>query len=206
MRHLRRPSQFIGLDRVARPSPPTPLQFYNFPIVVAPVDSAHGNRVFDDDPRRYLGHSGGVSSEWRRILVTDTISTIVQFRAIDYGMETCELHVDLPSQQTNSTSYPGHSISISLYRIDASFPVDTKTLSYDTRPARLFKIDDITMVVGNVYHWHHKFLCASEEVLSFELIRASFDSDYDCHVEWWQDRDGTGDGPGMPLCSKPKIF
>ncbi|KZT01740.1 uncharacterized protein LAESUDRAFT_663344 [Laetiporus sulphureus 93-53] len=179
MLHLRRPSQFIGLDRIASPSPPTPFHFNNFPIIITSIDDAHGNRVFDNDSGRYLGHSGGISSGQQRILV----STIIKFRAIDRGMETCELNIDLPSQQPNSTSYSGHSVSVSLYRIDASFPIDAKTLSYDTRPARLFKLDDIY-----VSHWHHKCSVASEEVLSFQLARASSFSDYDCHTEWWRPR------------------
>jgi len=195
LRRLRRPSQYIGLDEVIRPSPPIPVQFNNYPIVVASVDNHKQDVLFEVDARRFMSPSGMISSEARRVLVTDTVSTVVQFRAIDYGMEICELHVDLPRLLPNTTSYPGQNAMVSLFRLSASLPVDVKTLSRDTRPARLFKVADIQLSSEGISRWRRKMACASEEVLSFEL--ASFGSDYGCHVEWWQDREDPSGNPGI---------
>jgi len=194
---LRRPSQFIGLDRVKRPSPPIPLQFDNYPIVVTQIDEARAEKVFEGDLKRYTGRAGTVYPEDRRILITPSVSTVVQFRAIDYGMEICELHVNLPPLLPNSTLYPGYTFMVTLHRLDVSAPLDTRSLSYNSRPHRLFKIDDIPLSSEGVTHWHRKFSCSSEEVLSFELSRPSFDEDYNGRVEWWQDRTSNGSGPGI---------
>lgn len=78
---LRRPSQFIGFDRIAnRPSPPTPNHFINYPVLLTQVYEAHPELVSGDDPRRYLSRVGTVSPEDRLVRVNQTVSS--SFRVI----------------------------------------------------------------------------------------------------------------------------
>ncbi|KAL4256369.1 Ubiquitin 3 binding protein But2 C-terminal domain-containing protein [Pleurotus pulmonarius] len=94
---LRRPSQFIRFDEITRASPPVHKEFNNYPILMTQVDSAQKDKVFEDDVKRYMTPIGTISPRDRRVLVTDMVSTVAQFRAIDYGMERCELYLALPS-------------------------------------------------------------------------------------------------------------
>ncbi|KAH7884135.1 hypothetical protein F5I97DRAFT_1898768, partial [Phlebopus sp. FC_14] len=125
------------------------------------------------------------------------MSTIVQFRAIDWGMETCELHVNLPESN--------HSGSLALYRINSTVPLDTFSLSYNTRPHRIARLGIIALGLG-VVPWHRKFSCAMDEVLSFELAclpSSESGGDSDCFMEWIQIKDAL---PGEPYVVRCLIF
>ena len=124
------------------------------------------------------------------------MSTIIQFRAIDWGMEICELHIDLPE----SYGQEGHSGSLAVYRINSTIPLDSSTLSYNIRPPRVAKLGNIP--VGNdTLTWHRKFHCVTDEVLSFELGCLPLDEsggEAGCSVEWVQIKDSL---PGELPCS-----
>ena len=73
MAKLRRPNQFIGLDRIKRPSPPEPKTTTNYPIVLAVVDSEKPSGVFSDDPKRHMTWKGMISPEERKVEVSKTV-------------------------------------------------------------------------------------------------------------------------------------
>ncbi|KAJ7771233.1 hypothetical protein B0H14DRAFT_2273354, partial [Mycena olivaceomarginata] len=99
------------------------------------------------------------------------ISTVVQFRVIDYGMEICELHIVL-----------------SVFRLNASYPIDVKTLAYSNRPAHVRKLADIFIERGTGVHWRRNFTCEMEELLTFELRCSPGDDQSLCAMEWWQNK------------------
>ncbi|KAJ7670411.1 hypothetical protein B0H14DRAFT_3909505 [Mycena olivaceomarginata] len=182
---LRRPSQFIRFDEIKRPFPPEPKQLLNYPLLVSQIDESEKGRVFEDDTRRYLSPIGTISPEDRRVLVTNKISTVVQFRAIDYGMEICELHIVLPEflhLQQNAAA-------LSVFRLNASYPIDVKTLAYSNRPAHVGKLADIFIERGTGVHWRRNFTCEMEELLTFELRCSPGDDQSLCAMEWWQNKD-----------------
>lgn len=72
--NLRRPSQFIGFDQIQRQTPPLPRQFNNYPILLAQVDAADPDKVFEQDLRRYMAHVGTIEPEDKRVLVTQSVS------------------------------------------------------------------------------------------------------------------------------------
>lgn len=74
---LRRPSPYIGLNEIKRVQPPVPASIVNYPQVVAQVDAIQRSRVFDDDPLRYMSHTGTVSPQERRIRVAPSVSDAV---------------------------------------------------------------------------------------------------------------------------------
>ncbi|KAK0441322.1 hypothetical protein EV421DRAFT_1667209, partial [Armillaria borealis] len=101
------------------------------------------------------------------------VSTLAQFRAIDYGMERCEIHVRPES------------------------PINTKKLSYANRPALVSTVAQIRVDPSSAkeeVHWWQRFGCPWDELFTFEL--ACFDMERlgdgaeDCWVEWWQNREG----------------
>ncbi|EPT00052.1 hypothetical protein FOMPIDRAFT_1123387, partial [Fomitopsis schrenkii] len=92
------------------------------------------------------------------------VSTIVQFRAIDYGMEACELKLTMnPDTVTR-----------------------TKTSNYKTQPPRVAKVASIRVDPRLNTTWHRNFGCTSDELLTFEMACQPGIEDADCHLEWWQ--------------------
>lgn len=71
---LRRPSQYIRLDEIARPSPPVSHQFDNYPIVMIQVDSAHQDQVIDGHAPRYMVNSGNILPLQKHMYVSKTVS------------------------------------------------------------------------------------------------------------------------------------
>lgn len=188
---LRRPSQYIGFDSIPRPSPPIPRNFTNFPFAVAQIDAAETRKVFETDAKRYLSLSGTVYPDDKKVVIAKTISTVVQFRAIDYGMEACEVHITLPPARAS----PGHVEAISLYRLESAIPLDLETLSHRTSPRRLGRIADIRAVLGNETHWHRRMSCSIEEVLTFELACPhDISVGTTCDLEWWQTKEESTPG------------
>ncbi|KAJ7699279.1 hypothetical protein B0H17DRAFT_1196369 [Mycena rosella] len=181
---LRRPSQYIRFDEVQRPSEPIPRQFNNYPIAVAQIDAADEGRIFAEDARAYMSPIGTVVPGDRRVLVTPTISTVVQFRTIDWGMEDCELHVSLPAL---SLGVGPKGVSVVVHRLNQTYPLDLATLSYRTRPPRVAKLASVQLSRTEGTVWHRRFACAADDVLTFELECSQTDGG-DCLVEWWQKR------------------
>jgi len=176
---LRRPSQYMRFDEITRPSPVVPRQFNNYPIGVAQVDAAHKRTVFDPEEGSIMTNLGTIVPERRRVLVTPTISTIVEFRSIDWGMEDCELHLSLPSGDASST--------VVLYQLNQTHTTDLATLSYETRPPRQAELGTFQPSVEGTA-WQHRFACPTDTILTFELACSST-SESKCMLEWWQTRD-----------------
>jgi len=115
---LRRPTQFISLSSIPYATHPLlsshflNLTLTTFPIIVQPISHSAPNRVFYEesaDPKRQFTRFGTISPEDRRILVNASkdgpeISTIVQFRARDYGMEKCRLRLFLDPNHRHEPS------------------------------------------------------------------------------------------------------
>ncbi|KAG1871319.1 hypothetical protein DFJ58DRAFT_652493 [Suillus subalutaceus] len=105
---------------------------------------------------------GTISPDDLKIHVTQTVglSSIFLFWAIDWGMENCELHVALAPVD--------RPITLALYRLDATVPVDISTLS--------------------------KLSCAMDDVLVFELACSEDEPSSSCDIEWWQAHKETAPG------------
>ncbi|KAJ6478585.1 hypothetical protein C8R47DRAFT_1138955 [Mycena vitilis] len=179
--HLRRPSQYIRFDEIHRPVPPVPQQFNNYPIVLTQVDAADPGRAFPQDPVAYMSPIGTVVPEDRPVLITSTISTIVQFRTIDWGMEDCELHLALPA-----VKHWDIGSSVVLHQLNQTYPLDLATLTYRSRPPRVATMASIRLAPSAGTTWQHQFACATDEILTFELACSPTKEGSDCSVEWWQ--------------------
>ncbi|KAK0469248.1 uncharacterized protein EV420DRAFT_1633669 [Desarmillaria tabescens] len=181
---LRRPSQFIGFDKIERPSPPKPRQFHNYPILVATVDSAAADKAFGYDLKRVMSPAGTISFDEWHVIINQTVSTIVQFRAFDWGMETCQLGLSLPSAINNSTTAQA---PLTVYRLDSSHALNPLSLSYRTHPERASQIATIELS-AEPSHWQRNFTCATEEVLTFEFACSGLSLPELCRFDWWQEK------------------
>lgn len=178
---LRRPSQYMYFDTIPRPEVPIAKNFTNFPIFTGSVDFENPNKVFEPNSvaLSFMTHAGTIYPEDKRLRVTQSISTVIQFRAIDWGMEICEVHVRLPRTESP--------IQVSIFRLESNLPIDPMTLTYRTLPKRVSKLADITTETIRDTHWHRKLACATEEVLTFELACSSLMADpSQCSLDWWQ--------------------
>ncbi|TFY55970.1 hypothetical protein EVJ58_g7916 [Rhodofomes roseus] len=163
---LRRPNQYIGLDEIERPTPPLPKQFDNFPIAVAQVDSLDVGRVIENGLKTHMGASGSYVPDDKQVVVTERVSTIVEFLAVDFGMEQCELQLTIDSSSImNASPTP---FMLDVFRLNSTIPINSDTLSYNTRPARISKVAALEMQSTDV-RWHRSFHCSTDEYLAFEL-------------------------------------
>jgi len=91
---------YIGFDKlhVLNPEAATPsYTIENMPLVVGSVDQELSNAVRPDETPHWWTFQGTVVPDRRHIFVNESISTIIQFRAQDYGLETCEPTLILPT-------------------------------------------------------------------------------------------------------------
>lgn len=108
----------------------------------------------------------------------------MQFRAIDYGMEACELKLTMnPDTVTRTSSSP---FELEVFRLNATIPLDRKTSNYKTQPPRVAKVASIRVDPRLNTTWHRNFGCTSDELLTFEMACQPGIEDADCHLEWWQ--------------------
>lgn len=75
---LRRPSQYIGFDTISRPSPPSPRNFTNYPILSAQIDGAQPHKVFESDLRRFMALSGTVYPDDKKMVIAGQVRIIAR--------------------------------------------------------------------------------------------------------------------------------
>ena len=126
----------------------------------------------------------------------------MQFRAIDWGFESCSLVLKLPPESLSQVPFAGSTMNsslvlgpdvnyVSIFRMDrstSSVPFDTKTLTYATKP----KVEErlATVKVDYEMEWHWQFGCPRDSVHAFEF-RATNDF---VKVEWWQNKESNNAG------------
>lgn len=107
----------------------------------------------------------------------------------------CELHVHLPSSESSISAMTRVETPLSVatvYRLNSSRALDERKISFASRPPRLYKVDDLTAMP-----WKYRVTCKSEELLSFELTRPSYEGGEKTRIEWWQDDDDLDERAGM---------
>ncbi|KAK6974371.1 hypothetical protein R3P38DRAFT_3133527 [Favolaschia claudopus] len=175
-------SPYIGLDSAihhdSSPFPP----IVNFPILLAQVDSAQpGAIALDTHPDRTFKVASG-------------ISTIAQFRAIDWGMELCTLNAVIPEttdliQFMNFTITPSQdnldSVMVEIWRVsgpEITQPLDASTLSWKTKPKRKHVVGYWSLKPGTKLE-SEVFFCASNSLHTFEFLCVGDG----CHLQFQQD-------------------
>ncbi|KAJ7077408.1 hypothetical protein B0H15DRAFT_915280 [Mycena belliarum] len=177
MVELRRPNQFIGLERVEMHPEARPILIY--PSLLSQIDHAEPYRVYGDDPDKFAAWGGLVAPEDRQFKVTPQISTITEFQAIDFKMENCELTLIMPPNfHPPDTSRRD---VLDIWILQVSHRLDIGTLSWHNRPKRIRKIDSVSM--ANPTNYTYKFGCPLNSLHAFEFSAGN----HATYLEWSQD-------------------
>ncbi|KAH9914384.1 uncharacterized protein BXZ73DRAFT_81682 [Epithele typhae] len=189
------------------------------PILVRPRMSA---QVFVDEPDRLAPRGerdywseqyGRLSPHERRLYVTPTVRpvpdelvlslmlkraekthTIVQLRAIDFGMEECELVITLPAPSEalergaffNMTA--ASRLDVFRLRMDGSRGVDVKKLSYRSKPPVVEQVAVALEVTPGGNTAVHRFACPTASLHVFEFACAK---GTECMLDTWSSQNTT---------------
>ncbi|KAH9902686.1 hypothetical protein C8Q73DRAFT_785335 [Cubamyces lactineus] len=187
----RRPNPYVYLDTVlintTRPIP----SINNFPqVVLQLLNTDHSRRMHESDRERATPF-GTVYPDDRRILVTDKVSTVAQFRNLDYAMESCVLVMSLPA--VSATYDPKISLSpdsvIDVWILDESVELAQDIRGPLGRAAARRELLATLPFPASGAAQTKEFLCPSRAFTTIELT-CSPGAGSSCHVDFWQDRRG----------------
>jgi len=185
--NLRRPSQFIGFDKIHRNATTMTetKSFVNFPMLMADIDASRPHKAAK--PRKgQRTPIGTVYPELSDMVATSSISTIVQFRALDYGMELCELSITIPLKDSSVYPLILPSSPIQVYTLGEKKPLYADSLSYENRPRRGNLIGEPHLKRNST--WKHTFQCLMDEIYTFEVACANVEIEQ-CLLRWTQDKE-----------------
>ncbi|KAI0649023.1 hypothetical protein C8Q79DRAFT_487874 [Trametes meyenii] len=187
-----RPNPYVNLDKVPfssgtmREFPP----IVNFPQVVLQFDSLDVSREMREDERGKDTIFGAVYPDDRHVLVSKQVSTVVQFRNLDYAMERCILNISLPVG--NPDFNPDISVSESS-QVDVWILDNAAELAQDIRgtlggaPSRRTLLATLPFPTSGGWRRSPEFHCPSGAFTTLELS-CSIAYNTDCQVDFWQDR------------------
>jgi len=153
----------------------------SLPRIAVQVSGVERKRVFPEDDHRWLSRLGTMSPPDRHVLVTDSIHTIVQFRAMDFGMERCALAVRFPSLEDDQSPLLGNG-SLEVCELDVSRMLDTRTLSWTNRPECRRHIGTFSVVPGEEIRFH-EFPCSWGTLPTYEISCAVANAE--CRLDIW---------------------
>ncbi len=205
---LLRPNPYVYLDKILRNTTMTFPPIINFPQVVLQIDNADGSRTMREDERGRATTFGTVYPDDRRILISDNVSsrtfmepepsltvstkvsTIVQFRNLDYAMESCILNFSVPVETAGF--HPDVSLAPSSI-IDVWTLADSGELAQDIRgrdilaraPARRTLLATLPFPASGSQQ-SKAFHCPSGAFTALELVCSH--TAPACRVDFWQDR------------------
>ncbi|KAI1784832.1 hypothetical protein LXA43DRAFT_1121146 [Ganoderma leucocontextum] len=164
------------------------------PILIRPRVSA---QVYVDEPdklaprgeRDYWHETWGtLSPNERHLHVTPNAHTIVQFRAIDFGMEDCRL------DRASFAMTPASRFDV--FRLAASRPLDASALSYRTRPKIAERVAASLQARADEETEIHRFPCPRGSLHVFEVACAEGEA---CMVDVWSSHNTTHGGCAVSL-------
>jgi len=189
---LERPSVYVGLEKVkwSEDRLKSIPDVRNFPNIIAQVSKTYPDKVFPLDTRRWLSDRGMLSPDEHQILITADVSTLIQFRILDYGMERCSVTFDFPDETTIRARHRDNNLDlngitkVNVWELDATTEIDVKTISRRTAPPRKKLVDTLDVKMGNLTSTV-EFPCQARSLHTYELGCVA----HDCRVMFWQDKD-----------------
>ncbi|KAH9163298.1 hypothetical protein EDB89DRAFT_1912752 [Lactarius sanguifluus] len=171
-------SSYINFDRIygegstLRPAPHAPI--VNHVLALAHVSHGRPHAVVTRNPGGGMTINGYVPLDARRLWVTGDVSTVVQFRAIDYGMENCSLAL-APSEGAagvdveldvwalaDAPRLPGRRLNANL---------DVRTLTWASRPERKEHIGETRMFACPSGSYHTlEIACATTRGCDIDIL------------------------------------
>ncbi|KAJ6489249.1 hypothetical protein C8R47DRAFT_478946 [Mycena vitilis] len=187
---LESPSAYFGLERaVHAPTAEPPHPISNFPLIAAQINRARPKDV-SFEHNRHLTNFGTAYTLDRKFRVFPEVSTVVQFRVQDWGMERCSLMLRSSVRNSQSGNHHGRDMlehrtgSVDVWRLDEGKRINAQYFSWSTKANRR----DL-MASWNLSTTEHletgEFGCQSGLILTFELSCSS----NDCHLEFVQTKE-----------------
>ncbi|EJD46608.1 hypothetical protein AURDEDRAFT_113660 [Auricularia subglabra TFB-10046 SS5] len=170
---LRRPNAYIGLEKVTFPANATFDPIVNYPLATFQIETRDKRRKLKEADRQFLTVEGVVNPEDHRVLISRTDNTVIQFRARDWGMENCVLHLAVAPGSPSGTV-------IDIWDLGSGAEL-LPHISWATAPPRVGDKPMATarLGVGETVPFH----CPQSSFPTFELACA----DANCFVDFWQD-------------------
>ena len=159
------------------------LSITNYPHVLTQISSREPNKIWPDDSAKHLIIAfGTVSPDTRRFHVEKGISSIAQFRIVDFGMERCHLELNLSQLKIENSNWSWPTPELSVWSLEAPNTqfIDVRTLSWNSRPHRIKKITSWSLVSGEIFT-SDDFDCPWGTRPAFELECESIG----CLVDFW---------------------
>ncbi|KZV95268.1 hypothetical protein EXIGLDRAFT_834421 [Exidia glandulosa HHB12029] len=179
---LRRPNAYIGLERVHFPSNASFPPILNYPLTTFQLRVGDKARKLMEDTKSERTVEGTVFPEERHTVLSTTVGTVVQFRAMDWGMERCTLNLSIPE---GSNFLDGPSLNVWMLASDIELrpgisawgvaPARSKLLASSARLGQAHTID---------------FACLSGSFPTLELTCSENAPPAECSVDFWQDASG----------------
>ena len=204
----RRPNPYPNLDSVFRnathdPFPP----ILSLSQLLLQVHTSDPERELHEEAREHYTTLGVVYPDDRHFIVTPSVSppflfllqaflqrvgpqitTIVQFRTLDYGMERCTLHASLPDKTdaldpATTIVYPS---TLDIWRLNIDSEITQhRPESWKIAPKRKSLFGTFEFPQGEDWA-SDDFHCLSLSYTTLEFTCSA--KTPDCHVDFWQNR------------------
>ncbi|KAH9014621.1 hypothetical protein EDB83DRAFT_2271785 [Lactarius deliciosus] len=182
---LETPSTYINFDLLYRNGTKANHRFpkiQGLPRALAQVSAAEPDRVYPQWPVSFMAAYGTIPYNDRHLLVEPEISTFVQFRALDYGMENCSLALRIPEHGSDAMEIARVGSTIDVWSLAVDAKVDLQTLSHRTLPRRVGKVGSFTPRY-NTTEQLPSFACESGTYHAFLLACPQGARREDCSVD-----------------------
>jgi hypothetical protein len=116
-----------------------------------------------------------------RVIYFLQISTVVQFRILDYGMESCQLVLETPAYNGTDRdalihSSDGEMAVLDVWALDAPKKLEFNTLTWNSKPKRATLFTQLYASYG-LKHETSSFACSSASYQTFEVVCSN------CHID-----------------------
>ncbi|KAK0184026.1 hypothetical protein F5146DRAFT_1145989 [Armillaria mellea] len=160
---------------------------YNSPLLVGQISHHEPDTVFPQPMEEYVENSSGYSRlVHQHYLLSDQLTTIVQFRTRDYGFESCTFAFKMPTSNsskshtiTDNPNVLNNVTSIKISTIPVSHRLRMKSLSWRSVPSSRIHVSSLNISTSGVTVEGSPFYCPSGAYLTFELSCVQ----YPCHLD-----------------------
>ncbi|KAJ7744016.1 hypothetical protein DFH07DRAFT_943075 [Mycena maculata] len=183
------PNPYVGLESAVLTEAARPAPIINFPLLLAQINSSDPTAVYVQQPH-WNSLFGMIYPEDREFMVSNEVSTITQFRTLDFGMERCVVTLGIPSEEgiedlpEKTVFRPDGPFTLEIWTLDSDERIDPTALTWANRPP----MSDLlaTMIVQPGYNLLDSmpFPCPARTFLAFE-IRCSTPT---CYLRFRQDK------------------
>ncbi|EAU82126.1 hypothetical protein CC1G_09585 [Coprinopsis cinerea okayama7 len=188
---VKRPNPYPGLDAISYGDEYEPFKpITSLSQLLLQIQTNDPSRKLHEDASRQRDSvRGTLYPDDRHFIASREMSTVVQFKNLDYGMERCVLHAVLPNKTASldpAIQLKPSSI-IDVWRLDQDTEISPQSPeTWALAPRRRALLERFEFPSENGEWRSKEFHCPSLTFTILEFACASVSPD--CHVEFWQDR------------------